>query len=156
MTIEARKESRWSRPNLYATIVGIYLLALTSLMVYSIGYFGYLAYDQRINPENYCGMRGCSPNFLIFIAATVILTIPTIISARGARRLLKLRYNGFRDALISLIFCTIALVFLSRGGLAVWSLSDPLIIPLIVSVILTSIMYAFLMVGRKTTQWRTN
>lgn len=154
---------RWHRPNLYVTIVGIYLLVLTTFMGLPIGYLGYLTYQQEFHPEPCLGPGICWPMFIVFPLVILFLAPLLFFSIRGARRILKLRYKGFRDALVSLIYCTVPIVFYFSFGIFYWITgnlepvhSDPYFYLLSVATVLTAMMYGFLMMARKTVQWHSD
>ncbi len=110
-TTEANKsnqESRWHRPNIYLTIVGIYLLVSLAIM---LTIYGHVLISFMFFTHPTCsGPMSCTllPYFALFVGA-LILTALSYLSISGSIVLFRRRKHGIRTPLVALILTTFIL-----------------------------------------------
>ncbi|HEV2192377.1 MAG TPA: hypothetical protein VGR54_02025 [Nitrosopumilaceae archaeon] len=95
------KVGRWRRPNIYSTIVGIYLIVFSGLALTVVGYLTTVS-----------GLA-----FFMFAALFFILLCVATLSVGGANRLIRKKEKSFSISLISLIIWSFFLCLRAFGYL---------------------------------------
>jgi len=166
-----KKESRWHKPNLFATIVSIYLLLLAAITSSMLGYF---AYSNDIVPAiltvhvlavfAYMQHLVITPVILVWVTffisgGSIAWAVPSVIGAVLLLRRKKIGVFISLAVLIILLFGSSMLtsIFLAQNPFAVPSIFvGPALGVLIGTLLIASaaIMCVLLIIGWKRVQWR--
>ncbi|MDE1769663.1 MAG: hypothetical protein KGI28_03785 [Thaumarchaeota archaeon] len=156
------QDSMWKRPNLYATIVSLYLFFLIAMFLLVIVYFFYtqsLACETDYYHCNGPASLGAGVILIFLFGAIIVFFILGIPSIIGSIFLMQKKKKGVYLSLIPLIFWTLVSSYL------IWATISPFNINVFEKNLLSgilifswlplnSVMMGFLVKGWKSVQWQ--